>query len=53
MNGNRKCRALYDFTAEAEDDLSLRKNDEPTILEQVIFKLNTLLICLSVVKRFI
>ncbi|KAM3184288.1 hypothetical protein ACTXT7_008637 [Hymenolepis weldensis] len=35
MNGNCKCRALYDFTAEAEDDLSLRKNDEPTILEQV------------------
>nr|CDS32254.1 endophilin A3 [Hymenolepis microstoma] len=30
-----KCRALYDFTAEAEDDLSLHKGDEPTILEQV------------------
>ncbi|VUZ49304.1 unnamed protein product [Hymenolepis diminuta] len=35
MNGRCKCRALYDFTAEADDDLSLRKNDEPTILEQV------------------
>lgn len=32
---NSKCKALYDFTAEAEDDLSLHKGDEPTILEQV------------------
>ncbi|VDO11665.1 unnamed protein product [Rodentolepis nana] len=30
-----KCRALYDFTAEADDDLSLHKGDEPTIIEQV------------------
>ncbi|KAM7537342.1 hypothetical protein Aperf_G00000062962 [Anoplocephala perfoliata] len=34
-SGLGQCKALYDFEAEAEDDLSLKKGDIATILEKV------------------